>query len=418
MHLRSVLLPAVLLMFPLAATAAGTATFDPIAATDAYLAMPAPAARAKSDAYFEGGYWLLLWNCAYGMAIAWLLLASRLSLRMRQLAERVSHRLPAQAAIYGAGYVVVTALLSFPLTVYTDFFREHQYGLANQRFGEWLIDALKALGVSLVIGALTLMAIYTVIRRAPRNWWVWGAVVGVALIALAALVAPVFIAPLFNEYKPLADPQLRAQILSMARANGVPADEVYEFDASKQTTRISANVSGFAGSMRISLNDNLLERATPAEIRMVMAHETGHYVLHHVYKNIVFTGLLLVAGLAFARWGFAALSARYGAAWGVREVADPAGLPLLVALLSVFLFVATPVINTLIRAQEAEADIFGLNASREPDAFASIALKLAEYRKLAPGPLEEFIFYDHPSGRSRILMAMRWKAEHLAEVSK
>ena len=198
---------------------------------------------------------------------------------------------------------------------------------------------------------------------------------------------------------------------SLARANGNRADKVYEFDASRQTTRISANVSGFLGTMRVRLNDNLLERCTPAEIAAVMAHEIGHYALNHVYETIIFFGLVLVGGFAFIRWSFDRTLARWGAGWGVSGLSDPAGLPLLAALFSVYFFVLTPILNTYIRVNEAEADIYGLNAAREPDGFASVALKLGEYRKLAPGPFEEWFFYDHPSGRSRITMAMRWKAE-------
>jgi STE24 endopeptidase len=106
---------------------------------------------------------------------------------------------------------------------------------------------------------------------------------------------------------------------------------------------------------------------------------------------------------------------RWGAAWKLRGVDDVAGLPLLVCIFSLLFTLATPINNSLIRSQEAEADMFGLNASRQPDGFARAALHLAEYRKMRPGPVEEFIFFDHPSGYNRILMAMRWKGEHLSE---
>ena len=92
---------------------------------------------------------------------------------------------------------------------------------------------------------------------------------------------------------------------------------------------------------------------------------------------------------------------------------DVAALPLLALLVTIYGFVLTPITNSYIRTQEYEADIFGLNAAREPDAEATIALKLGEYRKLDPGALEEVLFFDHPSGRTRIMAAMRWKAEHL-----
>jgi STE24 endopeptidase len=187
------------------------------------------------------------------------------------------------------------------------------------------------------------------------------------------------------------------------------------FDASRQTKRVSANVSGLAGTMRISLNDNLLNRCSLAEIEAVMAHEIGHYVLNHVYKTLLFFGVVIVVGFAFLGWAFERVRAGKGAGWGVRDVGDPAGLPLALILLSVYFFLLTPALNSWTRMEEAEADLFGVNASGQPDGEAAVDLKLGEYRKLDPSPLEEALFYDHPSGRSRITMAMQWKAEHLAD---
>jgi STE24 endopeptidase len=389
------------------------AAFDPEAATEAWLAKLPPAQRARSDAYFEGGYWIDLWGFLWGLGIAWLFLGTRLSARMRDAVERWTRLRFLQAILYAIGYILLASLLSFPLDAYSDFVREHQYGMATQGFGAWLGDELKGLGLVLLFGSLTVAALYAVFRKAPRTWWLWGAALLVALSVVGILIAPVFISPLFNTYTELKDPALREPILSLARANGIPADHVYVYDASRQTNRISANVSGLAGTMRISLNDNLLKRTSPAAVRAVMGHEMGHYVLNHVYEMLVEFGALIVIGFAFLRWGFNRMVARRGERWGVRGIADLAGLPLLVAVLSVFFFLMSPVLRTIVRTNEAEADIFGLNAAREPDGFAEAALLLGEYRKLAPGPVEEWIFFDHPSGRNRILMAMRWKAEHL-----
>jgi len=395
-----------------AAHAAGAA-FDPVAAADAYLARMSPEQKARSDAYFEGGYWLQLWGFLFGAAVSVLLLATRLSAWMRDLAARATRVPTLQTGLYWVGYLVVVSVVSFPLTVYTGFIREHRYGLATQSFGPWLGDQAKGLAVGAVFGGLAIMAVYAVIRRAPRTWWVWGAGVAVAFSVISVAVAPVFIEPLFNTYKPLADESVKGPILRLARANGIPATDVFVVDASRQTTRVSANVAGFLGSERIALNDNLLKRCTLPEIETVMAHEMGHYVLHHVYNGILQFGLLTVVGFAFLRWGFDRVTRRWGARWGIAGPGDVAGLPLLALLLSVFFFVMTPVSNTFIRTQEVEADIFGLDAARQPDGEAEVALKLGEYRKMKPGPLEEFLFFDHPSGYSRILRAMRWKAENL-----
>ena len=392
------------------ATATG-ASFDPVAATEAYLDRLPAEQRERSDSYFEGGYWLQLWDFLYGLGVAALLLGTGLSARLRDMVERWTRFRFLQAVLYTVGYTLLVALLTFPLALYEGFFREHQYGLSNQSFVEWMGDQGKGMAVGLILGGLSVAALYAAFRRAPRTWWLWGAGLTISFLVLGILIAPVFIAPIFNRYTELSDPALRGSILSLARANGIPADHVYVFDASKQHNRVSANVSGLGQTMRISLNDNLLNRASPAGVEAVMGHEMGHYVLNHVYESIVFFGVVLFLGFAFLRWGFAWALARWGERWRVHGIADLAGLPLLGAVLSVYFFLLTPILNTYIRVNEAEADLFGLNSARQPDGFAEVSLMLSEYRKLAPGPIEEWIFFDHPSGRNRILMAMRWKAE-------
>jgi STE24 endopeptidase len=212
--------------------------------------------------------------------------------------------------------------------------------------------------------------------------------------------------------------QARAlRLPSSARAvpDADEAKDVYEFDASRQSKRVSANVSGFGATQRISLNDNLLHRASPQEIQAVMGHEMGHYVMNHIPKMLLELGLVILVGFAFVHLGFERLRRRYAQRWRVEGIDDPAGLPLVVLLLGGYLVVATPVLNTIIRTQEIEADMFGLNAARQPDGMATVALKLSEYRKIDPGPLEELVFYDHPSGRRRIHAAMQWKAEHVGD---
>jgi STE24 endopeptidase len=298
--------------------------------------------------------------------------------------------------------------------VYENFYREHQYGLATQSFLPWFHEQLIGLGVMLIAGTLLLIVLYAVFRRAPRTWWVWGTVVAVMFLFAGAFIAPVYIEPLFNTYKPITNPAIRDPILAMAQANEIPVKQVLEVDASRQTTRVSANVSGFLGTTRIALNDNLLKQCTLPEIRMVMAHEMGHYVLNHGAKLLTYFGIFILVGFALARIIFDAAVNRWGEKLGVRGIADPAGLPLLVLILSTFLFVLTPFLNTVIRVTEREADAFGINTSREPDGMAKAALKLGTYRKLDPTPMEEFIFFDHPSGRARIRMAMDWKAANLS----
>jgi STE24 endopeptidase len=328
--------------------------FDAEEAMEAYLATLDEETRTRSKEYTEGGYWLGIISLFYGLAVAFFLLNTGLSARMRDIAERISGRKPLQTALYGVQYILVTTLLLLPLSAYSGFIREHRYGFSTQSVGGYISDRFIGLAISLVLVSILLVLLY-------------GAT--------------------------------------------VPADEVYRYEASKRTTKISANVSGFLGTTRISLNDNLLDRGTDEEIEAVMAHEIGHFALNAAGEIFVFFGIVLIVGFAFVRWGFDRALARWGSGWGVRDVGDVAGLPLFLVLFSLYSAAITPITNGFIRSNEVEADIYGLNAAREPDGFSTIILKLGEYRKVDPGPLEEWLFYDHPSARNRILMAMRWKAE-------
>jgi len=387
--------------------------FDVNAATDAYLTLMPASARARSDAYFEGGYWLILWDFLVGAIISLLLLNLGWSAAMRNFAEHVTKGKNLQTFVYWLQYLLLTSVLGFPLAVYEGFFREWTYGLATQTFGAWMWDQFKGLGLGIVLGGILTVLLFWVVRKLPRTWWIWGAVVSMIFAIFTIMIGPVFVQPIFNKVTRLDDPRVTQPVLKMARANGIPANDVWQIDASRQTTRMSANVSGFGKTMRITMNDNLLRRGSLEEIEAVMGHEMGHYVLNHIPKSMIFFLVVIVCAFAYLKWTLDWSLARWGEKWGIRGIGDPAVLPLVVLLGSIFFFVLTPVLNTEIRSQEAEADSFGINASRQPDGMAQTAIHLGEYRKMKPGHLEEFIFFDHPSGYSRIHKAMQWKAENL-----
>jgi len=392
--------------------------FDASAATKAWLATVPAAAKEKSDAYFEGGYWLLLWDFLSTVAVALLLLETKLSARMRDWAECFTRLIWLQSFVYWIQFAVVTAILLFPLACYEDFIREHQYGLSNQSFPSWFGDQLIGLLVLLILGGVAFVALAALVCRFPRTWQIWGAAVMVFLLIISVVIGPVFIAPLFNTYTPLRDLRMKSDILSLARANGIPVTDVYQVNASRQSNRVSANVSGFLGTERITLNDNLLKRCSPQAIMATMGHEMGHYVMHHILDTILFCCIAFGALFAILRWALDLAIARWGLRWQIRGSGDTAALPMAVVIVSTLTFLFTPISNTFTRTQEYEADLYGLNASRQPDGEAEVDLLLGEYRKLDPSPLEDFIFFDHPSGRARIYAAMRWKAENLCLFDK
>jgi STE24 endopeptidase len=387
--------------------------FDVEVATNAYLAQIPASARARSDAYFEGGYWRILWDSLASIAIYWILLRFGWSARMRNFAARLTRFRPLQTFLYWLQFIVVISILGFPLAVYEGYFREWKYGLATQTFGPWIWDWTKVLLIGIILWGLVVMVLMGIVRKLPRTWHIWGAVVTILFIIFTVMIAPVFLVPMFNKVTILDDSKVTQLILSLARANGIKAKDVYQIDLSKQTTRITANVIGFGKTMRIVLSDNLLRRGSPEEIQWVMGHEMGHYVLNHIYKDTLFAFVVIVAGFSLLRWGLDWSLARWGERWQVREVTDVAVIPLVFLLAVVFSLVLTPIANTQTRTTEHEADMYGLNASQQPDGFAQAAIHLGEYRKMNPGGVEEWIFFDHPSGRNRIHDAMQWKAENL-----
>ena len=387
-------------------------TFDVGRATDAYIATVPAADRERSDAYYEGGYWIELWGTLITVGLCVLLLKLKAGVRLREFAAARGRGPWLQSLVVAAGILLALSVLSLPWALYTEYFREHSYGMSNHTPGGYLGEWAMATAIGVAITALAVSGIYKLVQRV-RERWVWWATGATALFILFIfMVQPVVVEPMFNDYHPLPEGELRDSILTLARDTGVPADDVYWFDASRQTKRISANVSGLGGTARIALNDNLLNGTSPPEIRAVMGHEMGHYALNHGIKLAI--GFTLALGVGY--WAinrlFGRLRRRYGDRLGIRDLGDPAGLPLAFAIFTVVMYLLTPVTSTMIRTAEAQADAFGLDAAREPHGFASVAMRLSKYRKLEPAALEEAIFFDHPSGRARVERSMRWLAEH------
>lgn len=396
--------------------AAAAAAFDPDAATRAYLDTLQGAARARSDAYFEGGYWIGLWDGLVAALAYLLMLHLGWSAKWRDWASRVTRRPALQAGLYSIPFSIIGALLLLPWTIYTGYVREHQYGMSNQTFLPWLSEQGIGLAVNLVVMFLLFAIVFTVIRKAPRTWWLWATGTVAALMMSLIMVSPLFVEPLFNKYTPMQDGPVKSEILRIAHEQDIPTNDVFVVDASRQTKRISANVAGLGPTIRIALNDNLLNRSNLPGIKAVMGHEMGHYKLNHIYKLIGYFTLITLIAAALLKWGAPRLLARYGSRWGVTSVSDVAVAPLFGLIIALYLIPADIAFNSVIRHHESEADAFGLDAAREPDGFAMTAMQLSEYRKIEPAAWEEILFYDHPSGRTRVQMAMDWKAKHLKEL--
>jgi STE24 endopeptidase len=256
------------------------------------------------------------------------------------------------------------------------------------------------------------VALYAIIRHARRLWWAWGAGLTAVAVIFFLLVAPIFIEPIFNTYTPAPDGPVRDAVVELAHRTGTPDDKIYIYDGSKQSDRYTANVSGLFGSARVAMSDVMFAKgADIAEVKGVVGHEMGHYVHMH---SLWMAGIMIVMA-AIGFWlvdRLYPLARRLLGADRVGDIADPAGLPVLVAILAVLELLSTPLQTTLIRTIEADADHFSMVHANEPDGLSKALIKTAEYRAPSPSAIEEFIFYDHPSVENRIRKAMEWKAAH------
>lgn len=396
---------------------AATGSTAPAAASVSPAPAPAPsipADQSRQKEYSHGRYALHFLGDAWGFAILLLVLAAGWSARMRDWARAVTRRRAGIVFLYVAFFTVATSLLSLPLELYEDYFREKRYGFSHQTLAQWTGDWGKALGLGVLFGGLFAVAVYAVIRKFPRGYWLGISAVAVLFVVLSMAVFPVFIAPLFNKFTPLPAGPLKTNLLNLAHAQGIPAKDVYEVDASRQSGHTNAYVAGLLGTQRIVLYDTILKTDTPEEILTVMGHEMGHYVLNHIWKGVAFFSVLIIAGAWLIKMLFERLADRYGDRWGFHEVSDVAGLPLILLILSVYSFLLTPAINAFSRSQEHQADAFGLAVTRDPDAMASAfrkfnAIDLSEYD---PPRFIELWLYTHPSLEHRIEFCEEWKREH------
>jgi Zn-dependent protease with chaperone function len=368
-------------------------------------AVTVPEASEQALRYFRSGNVIWVIDVLLGFALPALLLFTGWSARLRTLASGLTGgRFYPTLVVYLVLVVVLLTLVQLPLTVYVGYVREHAYGLSTQKLSKFAADQLKGLAVGLIVGALIIWVPYLLLARSPTRWWLWTGALALPFFALVLLITPVYIAPLFNKFGPMKDKALEAQVLAVAAQAGVEGARVFEVNKSVDTEKVNAYVTGVGQTKRIVLWDTLLARLTPDQTRFVVGHELGHYVLGHVWLNIMVSWGLTFLGLYGAHRAAGFLLARFGDRFGFTTLADPASLPLLMLLLSVFSFVIGPATLALSRHHEQAADRFGLDLTRDNEAAATafVALQKQNLAVPRPGLLYKIFRASHPPIGERV----------------
>jgi STE24 endopeptidase len=381
--------------------------FDPQAATARYIDSLGPAALQKAHDYTVGKEWMLLWSLVVAAVVTWLIVKSGILDKLdRRMGER---RWALRAFIVSAAYFIVSALLTLPWTLYADYFREKGYGRTNQPIADFLSQGTIALLISAVVGGLFMMGVYWLIRRTGSRWWLWSGGLTAVVLAIFMLLSPILIEPLFNKYEPVPPGQVRDALVTMAGRAGIPPNKIYMFNGSRQSNNFTANAGGVGSTARVAISDVAFKNASLDEVRAVTGHEIGHYVLKHTWYGILVFSILAIVFFWLADLLFPFFARLFGSA---ATIADPRGIPVLLFIVGLLEFLASPLLNTFSRTLETQADRYSLETENRPDALSTALVKTAEYRYPRPGPIEEFVFYDHPSVERRVRTAMEWKAAH------
>lgn len=382
--------------------------FDPALETARYIDSLGPEALAKAASYTSGSHWLLLGDLLVSALVTWIIV--RLGLLERVSAKLEKRGWALRTWLVVATYSVVSWVITLPWTIYEQWWWEKGYGRTSQPFGDYLTQGTIGMIVSSLLGGLFFLGIYALIRRAGRSWWLWSG--GLAAFAISAmlLLSPILIEPLFNDYNPVPEGPVRTALLKMADEADIPHDRLFLYDGSRQSNNFTANVSGVFGTARIAISDVAMKEASLDEVKAVTGHEVGHYVQGHVWRIVGLFSALAIVGFFLADRLFPRFAKVFGSQAGI---GDPVGLPVLLFAVTLFMLFAQPVINTMIRQGERDADNYSLRTANLPDALAGALVKTAEYRYPRPSALQEALFYTHPSVEWRVRNAMDWKAAQL-----
>jgi STE24 endopeptidase len=359
-----------------------------------------PEASEQAMRYYVSGNWLWALSSVVELLIPFLFLVTGFTLTLAKFAGRVGRNWFFTIAVYLVLFTVISAVISFPLEYYSGFIRQHAYGLSNQTFGRWIETWGKELSVSIIGAVAFIWIFYLLLKKSPKRWWLYGAVVAIAISFVLMVIQPIWIEPLFHHFGPMKNKELEEKILTLAAQAGIEGGRVFEVDMSQDTKMLNAYVTGLGATKRIVLWDTTIDRLSTDEILFVMGHEMGHYVLRHMWWGFGFFSLLFFI-MFYLTYRLANV---WKAKFGVKDLSNIASFPLLILIFSILSFFAKPLIYTFSRQIEHNADTFGLEITRKNQAAGEAFLVLQQDNLANPYPGPLFVFWraSHPPIGERV----------------
>jgi STE24 endopeptidase len=357
-----------------------------VAGIESLAPVPVPEPTAKAVQFYRSGivWWLV------GQGWSWLvptvILFTGFAGWLGRQSKRIGRWEVCATLVFVLLYLLIRYLVSLPLNYFRGFVRLHDYGLSNQTFGRWLDHSFKELLVNVFIFGTTFVVLRQLMRWSPRQWWVYCSLFVGAGLFFMAFAYPIWVDPLFNRFGPMKDKKLEADIVALAERADIDGARIYEVDKSADTKAVNAYVNGLGSTKRIVLWDTIIAKLDRDELRFIMAHEMGHYVLRHVLILCVLSALALAGGLWLVNRIGSRIIARFNRRFGFANLSDLGAIPLLMLFLAVFSFLLAPLSNLVTRHTEHEADRFALEITRGNHAAALAFVKLQEENLSVPRP--------------------------------
>jgi STE24 endopeptidase len=300
------------------------------------------------------------------------------------------------------GFVIgLHILVSLPLSFYSGYIVEHQFGLSHQTLGRWLRNWTLSNVLAVMLGAALNVGLFWIIWNTGAYWWLIAAAAFFVVSVVLGQLAPVLIVPLFYKVERIENPDLLDRLKRLAERTGLAIEGVYRLGLSADTAKANAMLAGLGRTRRVLMGDTLLEKFTPDEIEVIFAHEIGHHVHRHIPK-------MIATGVAISLAGFYLLD-RVIVSWsGIPTAAAPtSSLPLVMFTLTAFMLVLAPLQNAISRHFERQCDRYALQRTKNAPAYRSAFTKLAKLNKadMDPNPIEVILLHSHPPIAKRLAMA-------------